>query len=69
MPTDHTLPDTGKKLKLHATLAALVVVLGAVLLTYMIAVEGEPGALPLGLTAFGIGWYLVTRARRRSLHW
>ena len=66
MPTDQTLPDPGKKLRLHTILSVLVIVLGVVLLTYMVVVESEPGALPLGLTALGIGWYVVTR-RRRSL--
>lgn len=52
-------------LKVHYTIAALTVAVGAVLLIYMVRVESEPGAIPLLLIASGIGWYLITRSRRR----
>ena len=33
---------------------------------YMIAVEDEPGGIPILLVVLGIGWYLITRFRIRS---
>ena len=45
-------------------LPALTVVLGLVLVLYMITVEGEPGALPLLLTAGGLVWWVAARMRR-----
>jgi hypothetical protein len=38
--------------------------LGAILLIYMIAYEGEPGALPLLLVLIGISWLLIKRFRK-----
>jgi len=51
--------------RVHASLAVLPLVLGAVLLAYMITVEGEMGAVPLLLLAAGAGWLYVARVRRR----
>lgn len=53
-------------LKVHAILSAMVLVMGAVLLVYMVTVESEPGALPLLLVLLSAGWHLITRARIRS---
>lgn len=55
-----------EKLKVHALLAALTGVIGALLVVYMITVEGEPGALPLLLIVLGGGGYAITRTRMRS---
>lgn len=49
-------------------LSMLTIVLGVVLLIYMIAVESEPGAIPLLLIAVGTIWFLVLRTRSRSHH-
>ena len=65
---DDTPRDDGKRLNVHTVLSVLTLVIGIVLLTFMIAVESEPGLLPLLLTATGAGWYFITRARTRSLH-
>lgn len=43
----------------------LFLALGLALLAYMIPVEGEPGALPLGLVLFGTIGFFVARARSR----
>lgn len=55
-----------EKLKVHALLSVLTIVVGSILLTYMICVESEPGAVPLLLIGLGAGWYFITRVRARS---
>ena len=47
-------------------LAALLLILGFVLLAYMVTVESEPGALPLLLIALGAGLFVYARRRGRS---
>ena len=54
-----------KKRKIYALLSALTVLIGAMLMAYMIYVESEPGAIPLLLIVFGIGWYLAAQYRFR----
>ncbi len=51
---------------LHKLLSLLTVVIGVLLMTYMIHVEDEPGAIPLLLIVSGTGWYLVARAQNQS---
>lgn len=58
--------DQPKKLKMHKLLALLTIFIGLALVTFMVVVEDEPGALPLALTVIGTGWYFVTRSRIRS---
>jgi hypothetical protein len=65
--TEAAASRTGQKLRVHALLAVLTMVLGSVLLAVMIVVEGEPGLLPLGMIAAGVAWHVVTRYRRRRL--
>lgn len=55
-----------KKLKVQSLLSVLITVIGIVLLTFMIIVESEPGAIPLLLIALGTGCYFITRFRIRS---
>jgi hypothetical protein len=61
MNSNHT-----KKLKMHKLLSIITTVIGIALLTFMIVVEDEPGALPLALIVFGTGWYFITRSRLSS---
>lgn len=56
-------PQKAGNLKL---LPAITIALGFLLLMYMIIVEDEPGAVPLLLIAFGIGWYIISKARTPS---
>lgn len=50
-----------------APVSQIVLVLGLALLVYMIAVEGEPGAVPLLLIAAGAsGWIAARRRGRRD---
>jgi hypothetical protein len=44
-------------------IAAVVVVIGLVLMAGKIYADSEPGGIPILLIVFGIGWYLVARAR------
>lgn len=50
-------------LKAQARLSLGVLVVGIALLTYMISVEGELGALPLALVFIGLAAYLISRYR------
>ena len=47
-------------------LSALLLAVGAVLLAYMVTVEGEPGAIPLLLVGGGAAWHVVVRAGGRA---
>ena len=49
----------------HATLSALLLAVGLLLMAFMIVTEDEPGALPLGLVLIGAVWHVVARRRRR----
>lgn len=48
---------------IQSIIALTILSLGIALLVYMIAVEGEPGALPLLLVIGGALWYLSLRKR------
>jgi hypothetical protein len=54
------------KLGTQAWIAATIAALGAVLLGYMVAVEGEPGLLPLVLVLGGGAWFYVAWRKRRA---
>lgn len=60
------IQGAGRKGNTQLLLAGLTVVLGIALLAYMILVEDEPGAVPLGLIVAGTAWFFVARARARS---
>ncbi len=48
-------------------LSLLTIAIGLLLLMWMVLEEGEPGAIPLLLIAFGGAWYFLARRRARSL--
>lgn len=56
-----------KKLQMHKLLSLMTIFIGLVLVTFMIVIEDEPGALPLALIVIGTGWYYLTRSKLRSL--
>lgn len=66
MNAEDTARPRSERLRLHATLSAVVLGIGVLLLVYMITVESEPGALPLLLVVAGLGWQIATRLRMRS---
>lgn len=55
-----------KKLKMHKLISILMIVIGIALMTFMVIVEDEPGAIPILLIVTGTGWYFVTRSKLRS---
>lgn len=53
--------EISRRLKLGRVFSIITVLLGAALITYMITVEGELGALPLFLIIVGIVWVVINR--------
>lgn len=49
-----------QKLKLNSIFSTIILLLGLTLITYIISVEGELGALPLLLTVVGLTWFCIT---------
>ncbi|MDR9418146.1 hypothetical protein [Gracilimonas sp.] len=49
--------------KMHKIISLLITFVGVALLTFMIVVEDEPGAIPLALIVTGLGWYIFTRIK------
>lgn len=56
-----------KKQKIIQIISVLVCILGIGLLSYMITVESEPGALPLLMVIVGAIGILLTRNKQQSL--
>lgn len=44
---------------LHRWLSLSLILLGALLMTYMIRVESEPGLIPLVMLGTGLIWFLI----------
>ena len=65
MNTRSTTQPASRKLLMHMFFSMLILAIGIALLIYMVTVEDEPGALPLGLIVLGIGWFFIARARLR----
>ena len=60
--------DTMKKLKKHALLSVILFATGVVLVIIVGYVEDDPIIPPFIMIAFGLGWFVVTQVRIRSLH-
>ncbi len=58
--------EISRGLKLGRVFSMITVLLGAALITYMITVEGELGALPLFLIIVGIVWVVINRYKIRK---
>ena len=58
-----TTKNAGDGLKAQRVISLAITAVGVLLLTYMITVEDEPGALPLALVIGGLAWFFITRAR------
>ena len=52
--------------KINTLLSLSTVVIGLILMTFMVTVESEPGAIPLFLILSGTIWYFIARTRTRS---
>ena len=61
-----TWKETDMQPKVQKTVSAAIGVIGLALLVMMVTTEGEPGALPLGLTLIGAVGYITGRMRERS---
>ncbi|MBK6540944.1 MAG: hypothetical protein IPG10_06625 [Flavobacteriales bacterium] len=44
----------------------LLMAIGAVLLSYTITVEDEPGMVPLLVFLLGMGWFFITLSRSKA---
>lgn len=55
-----------QKLKVYRAIWMLVIITGGLLLTYMIAVENEPGALPLFLVLIGVVGLVFTHLKLKK---
>ncbi len=58
--------DNPKKFKIHHQLSIVTTLIGILLMSFMVIVEDEPGALPLALIIIGTGWYFFTRSKLRA---
>ena len=45
---------------MHKLISATLIAVGLALMVMKIYADSEPGAIPLALILFGIGWYAVT---------
>ena len=59
------MKNAGRNSRVLPALPILTIALGVLLLVYMIVVEDEPGAIPLGLIVFGVAWLVTTRVREK----
>ena len=57
-----------KKLRVHALLASIVLLLGLVMLIAMIVIESEPGGIPVVAVLVGAGWLIATCRRMQRHH-
>ena len=57
--------DPRARARLHTVIAAAILAIGLALVTMMIVVESEPGALPLALVLVGGTWLVVAWLRGR----
>ncbi len=55
--------ELSQNLKTQRILSSTILLFGVILLTYMIKVEGEPGALPLFLILVGTVWLIVSQIK------
>jgi hypothetical protein len=59
---------THKRQLFHRIVSSLVIILGLVLLVFMIVVEDEPGALPLGMIITGTIWFTIIHRKNKTSH-
>lgn len=61
------MKKSSQKLNYHRIFSILTILLGVVIITYMIKVEDEPGALPVLLIMIGIVWFTVNQIKVKKL--
>jgi hypothetical protein len=57
-------PDN--KMKYGLIAPSIILLIGFLLMVMMIALEDEPGALPLFMILTGGGWFIFNRSKRTS---
>jgi hypothetical protein len=60
---DGALAARGQRLRVHAILSLLTLLMGVLLLATMVVVEGEPGLVPLLMVAVGATWFVAAWRR------
>ncbi len=58
--------ENPKTYKIQSLLSVIAIIAGLLLMTYMIVVEDEPGAIPLLIIVLGTLSYVYTRSRRKT---
>lgn len=60
--------EINQNLKRNRIFSILILLIGLLLVTYMIKVEDEPGALPLLLIVIGITWFTFNQFKIRKIN-
>lgn len=56
-----------KKLKINRILSVIVLLFGLLLMSYMIIMESEPGALPLFILITGGIWFAINQMNIKNI--
>lgn len=59
--------ENGNKFQTQKIIALFVAIIGLVLLVFMIVIEDEPGAIPLGMILIGSIWFILINKKLKSI--
>lgn len=59
--------ENGNKFQTQKIIALFVAIIGLVLLVFMIVIEDEPGAIPLGMILVGSIWFILINKKLKSI--
>lgn len=59
--------ENGNKFQIQKIIALFVAIIGLVLLVFMIVIEDEPGAIPLGMILIGSIWFILINKKLKSI--
>lgn len=59
--------ENGNKFQIQKITALFVAIIGLVLLVFMIVIEDEPGAIPLGMILVGSIWFILINRKLKSI--
>ena len=62
-----SIPEVRATLRVHRWLAAMLFVVGGLLMAFKIVEDSEPGLVPLLLVVTSIGWFAAATLRARRL--
>lgn len=57
---------TNHPLRTQKIVSVITILFGAILLTYMVVVESEPGAIPLLIIIMGAVWFIISQYRSKK---